>query len=75
MDKQQAGWWWPDESRKAHWFPFAEYRSGCGRWLYRGIDMADDGEFRDADCCAACKRARDKAMKRAATTAQANRYK
>ena len=63
IDKQQAGWWWPDESRKAHWFPFGEYRSGCDRWLYRGIDIAPDGYFRDSDCCAACKRARDKAKR------------
>ena len=58
MDKKAAGWWWPEDARKAHWFAEDNGRSACGRWLYRGFDVAPDGEFRDSDCCATCKRER-----------------
>jgi hypothetical protein len=52
------GWGWPGNSRKAHYFPFGETRSLCGRWVFSG-HLSDD--YHDSpDNCTECKRKRAK---------------
>lgn len=54
-----AGWVWPDNSRKAHFFPTGETRSLCCKWLFAGFPFQrSDSSHKSPDNCAKCQRAR-----------------
>lgn len=50
----QAGWGWPAQSRKSHYFPDGEAISLCRKWMYTG--PRDNESFESSDDCAACRR-------------------
>jgi len=57
-DKQ--GWWWPMNSRVAHFFPENDpHRSLCGKWMKLNDAALEDNSHDSPDNCAACKRARE----------------
>lgn len=60
--KADAGWGWPSNSRRAHYFT-ADGCSVCGRWLFFGA-VSDDNHD-SSDNCTVCRRAREKRAKRA----------
>lgn len=49
-----AGWGWPGNARKAHYFARGEYIALCGRWMYTGPRDTSDGP--SPDDCAECRR-------------------
>ena len=62
-EKQDQGWGWPLNSRKAHYFR-NDKRALCGRWAYTGPLLPDRG-YAAVNCCAQCKRRRDAELRRA----------
>jgi len=47
------GWWWPPNSKKAHYF--VDGRSLCGRWAsLRSKREYDDSDDEHPDNCAEC---------------------
>ena len=65
MSKQEArrmrGWWFPANSRKAHYMMGT--RSMCGKWSTLGVPTAgmySDELHNSPDNCAECRRRRDK---------------
>lgn len=48
----RAGWGWPGNSRKAHYFKDGSITSLCGRWLYSG--EREQGDFVSKDDCTPC---------------------
>lgn len=55
----KQGWWWPLNSRKAHYM--VEGRSLCGRWMCFGTPSElDDDKHDSPDNCAECRRRRVK---------------
>jgi hypothetical protein len=57
-NKLKAGWGWPANSRKAHYFNDSELTSLCGKWMYAGF--RDEEDFESSDDCALCRRKLDK---------------
>ncbi len=55
MSKTNEGWYWPANSRKAHYM--SGRRSLCGKWASGG-DTHHLGQWRgdDPDTCAECRR-------------------
>jgi hypothetical protein len=49
-----AGWGFPWNARKAHYFEVNEILSLCGRWLYFGLRNQHHGP--SPDDCAECRR-------------------
>lgn len=56
-----AGWGWPGNSRKAHYFEKGETVSICSRMMYAG--ERETGANQSPDNCAECKRRYQKAHK------------
>ena len=52
--KVAAGWFWPLNSRKAHWFG-DDGRSLCGKWMTFSKER-DSSEGTSKDDCAECSR-------------------
>jgi hypothetical protein len=52
--RYDRGWWWPQNSRKAHYIIKGE--SLCGKWMCLGKPLLEDGNHASPDNCAACKR-------------------
>lgn len=52
----EQGWWWPGNSRKAHYFG-TDGRSLCGKWLALSAEREDDNHD-SPDNCATCARKR-----------------
>lgn len=48
-----AGWGWPLQARKAHYFEQDMNVSICKRWLFAGPREVEDGT-RSKDDCTAC---------------------
>lgn len=55
VDRLPAGWRWPANSRKAHYFQAGEITSLCKRWMFAG--PTDPPSAPSPDDCAACTRA------------------
>lgn len=56
--KDQQGWAWPINARKAHYFVFG--RSLCGNWIFLGKRQSQgDPDKESPDDCRACRRAYD----------------
>lgn len=51
-----AGWAWPDQSQKAHYFPAGSLVSGCGRWTSTGY-RDEHVQSVSPDDCSPCRRA------------------
>ena len=49
-----AGWGWPMNAKKAHFYAEGEIISICGKWLYTG--MRDGSDLSSPDDCAVCTR-------------------
>jgi len=57
----KEGWWFPFNSRKAHYIRHG--RSFCGRWGYLGDGSSlEQKDFKSRDDCAACWRKRAKEL-------------
>ena len=54
----RAGWGWPGNARKAHYFDENNSVSICGRWMFTG--ERDENNARSPDDCVACRRIFDK---------------
>lgn len=52
-----AGWAWPAQAGKAHYFEVGQIVSLCGRWMFGGERTEDVG--RSPDDCVACRRKLD----------------
>lgn len=50
----EAGWGWPANSRKPHYFARNEMISLCGRWMYVGERTKPTPGTVTKDDCAAC---------------------
>lgn len=62
------GWWWPSNSRMAHYFPAADNsRSLCGKWgrLFGKDSDLEDDQHGSPDNCKACQKARAKMEEKA----------
>ena len=55
MAELSAGWRWPINARKAHYFDEGTLISICGKWMYAGPSQGDSFS-RSSDDCAACRR-------------------
>jgi len=60
MPELRAGWRWPWNSRKAHYFDEGEAISLCGTWMYSGPTQGDASSPATPDDCKACRRKLDK---------------
>lgn len=49
-----AGWSWPGNSRKAHYFRADEPRSLCSKWFYIGLRDPENDD--SPDNCAECRK-------------------
>lgn len=58
MSVEIAGWGWPGNSRKSHFFKAGEPISVCGRWMFAG--HRETGTAKTPDDCAACRKQVDK---------------
>ena len=45
-----AGWRWPINARKAHYFDEGGLTSLCGRWMYAGPSQGDAFSHSSDDC-------------------------
>jgi hypothetical protein len=50
-----AGWFWPVNSRKAHFYKEGDDTSVCGKWLVFS-SVREQGNDNSSDNCAACKK-------------------
>jgi hypothetical protein len=58
--KLNAGWGWPLNSKKAHYYTEGEVTSICGAWMYSG--PRENTAHDSPDNCAKCKKMRPKSM-------------
>ena len=49
-----AGWGWPLNSRKCHYFE--QGVSLCGKWMFWGTAVENQSATKSADDCVACRR-------------------
>jgi hypothetical protein len=52
--RNPPGWFWPTNSRKAHYF-VADHRSLCGKWLLMGGNEFEPDTAPSPDDCKACR--------------------
>jgi hypothetical protein len=53
-----AGWGWPGQAKKCHWFPSDSTEALCGKWgFFFGPREPDSGT--SSDDCVACRRRLD----------------
>ena len=55
-EEKTSGWWWPFNSRKAHYIPNGRGHSLCMKWSTLGQVTVDEGNDNSPDNCAECRR-------------------
>ena len=55
-EEKKSGWWWPSNSRKAHYICGGAGRSLCCKWGTFGQVTVQEGNDDSPDNCAVCKR-------------------
>lgn len=54
MPEKKEGWWWPSNSKKAHYM--LDGRSLCLKWMCMGAPTLEQGNDESIDNCAECKK-------------------